>query len=235
MFTLLTTDGRARRGIYKTPHGDIQTPVFMNVATQAAIKGGLSAFDLKEAGCQAVLCNTYHLHLRPGEDAVRALGGLHGFMNWHSPMLTDSGGFQVFSLAALRRVTEEGVAFSSHIDGRRLFLRPEDSIAVQHALGADIIMAFDECVENPSTREYIKISCGRTARWLRRCHREWLRGLEERFSAHHALLLKPLGNLQEVEAFRDRDRHRGCIYMAAMIIVIDIAGPGDWVKYPARS
>ena len=169
MFTLLKTKGRARRGVYSTPHGDIQTPVFMNVATQAAIKGALSARDLERAGCQVALCNTYHLHLRPGEDIVKDAGGLHSFMNWNKPILTDSGGFQVFSLSKLRKITEEGVAFSSHIDGRKLFMRPEDSIAIQNALGADIIMAFDECVENPSTHKYVKASAARTVRWLKRC------------------------------------------------------------------
>lgn len=179
MFSLLCTDGQARRGVYHTPHGAVQTPVFMNVATQAAIKGGLSAQDLSSIGCQVVLCNTYHLHLRPGEETVKELGHLHGFMGWQGPMLTDSGGFQVFSLAALRRIDEEGVAFSSHIDGRRLFMRPEDSMAIQRALGADIAMAFDECIENPSPRSYVKASCDRTTRWLERCRDEWKRGLAE--------------------------------------------------------
>ncbi|MCL2081182.1 MAG: tRNA guanosine(34) transglycosylase Tgt [Oscillospiraceae bacterium] len=169
MFELISKNGRARRGVYHTPHGDIQTPAFMNVATQAAIKGGLSARDLENAGCQVALCNTYHLHLRPGEDVVSELGGLHGFMNWNGPILTDSGGFQVFSLAKLRKITEEGVEFSSHIDGRRIFMRPEDSINIQKKLGADIIMAFDECVENPAPREYVKASAARTERWLKRC------------------------------------------------------------------
>jgi queuine tRNA-ribosyltransferase len=151
----------------------------MNVATQAAVKGGVSAPDLAGLGCQVALCNTYHLHLRPGEETVRALGGLHGFTGWRGPMLTDSGGFQVFSLAALRKVSEEGVSFASHIDGRRLFLSPEGSVAVQRALGADIIMAFDECVGNPAPRDYMSASCDRTARWLERCRAEWLRGAEE--------------------------------------------------------
>jgi len=169
MFKLLKSTKHGRRGVYHTPHGDIQTPVFMNVATQAAIKGGLSARDLENAGCQVALCNTYHLHLRPGEDVVSELGGLHGFMNWDKPILTDSGGFQVFSLSKLRKITEDGVAFSSHIDGRKIFMRPEDSINIQKSLGADIIMAFDECVENPAPREYVKASADRTTRWLKRC------------------------------------------------------------------
>ena len=167
-FILITTDNLARRGRYQTPHGTVETPVFMNVATQAAIKGGLSSSDLAAAGCQVALCNTYHLHLRPGEDTVQKLGGLHRFMSWDGPMLTDSGGFQVFSLARLRKITEEGVSFSSHIDGRRFFLSPENAVDIQTKLGADIIMALDECVENPAPYEYVKQSADRTARWLKR-------------------------------------------------------------------
>ncbi len=151
-----------------TPHGTLETPVFMNVATQAAIKGGLSASDLKAVGCQIALCNTYHLHLRPGEETVRKLGGLHGFMGWDKPMLTDSGGFQVFSLARLRKISEEGVSFASHLDGRRIFLSPESAAEIQLKLGADIFMALDECVENPAPYEYVKQSAERTARWLER-------------------------------------------------------------------
>ncbi|MDR1669590.1 MAG: tRNA guanosine(34) transglycosylase Tgt [Oscillospiraceae bacterium] len=168
MYTLLKTEGLARRGRVITPHGTLETPVFMNVATQAAIKGGLSALDLKAAGCQIALCNTYHLHLRPGEDTVRKLGGLHGFMGWDAPMLTDSGGFQVFSLSRLRKISEEGVSFASHLDGRRIFLSPEGAVEIQRKLGADIIMALDECVENPAPYEYVKQSAERTARWLER-------------------------------------------------------------------
>lgn len=172
MFRILKTEGRARRGVFETPHGTVQTPVFMNVATQAAIKGGLDAFDLRQAGCQVVLSNTYHLHLRPGEEIVRTLGGLHRFMRWDGPILTDSGGFQVFSLAKLRKIDEEGVSFQSHIDGRRIFMSPEDSIRIQSCLGSDIAMAFDECVENPSPRDYVKQSADRTYRWLVRCKSE---------------------------------------------------------------
>lgn len=169
MFKLLHTDGRARRGSYLTPHGAIQTPVFMNVGTRAAIKGGLDSADLENIGCQIELSNAYHLHLRPGEDIIKKLGGLHGFMNWDKPVLTDSGGFQVFSLATLRKITEEGVAFSSHIDGKSIFMGPEDSIRIQSALGSDIAMAFDECIHNPSEYEYVRQSCERTFRWLVRC------------------------------------------------------------------
>lgn len=169
MLTIHSTEGRARRGSFETPHGTVQTPVFMNVATQAAIKGGLSAQDLEMIGCQVALSNTYHLHLRPGEDVVRALGGLHKFMNWSHPILTDSGGFQVFSLAGLRKIKEEGVTFASHIDGRRIFMGPEESMTVQSALGSDIVMAFDECFENPSTYDYVAKSIARTTRWLVRC------------------------------------------------------------------
>lgn len=172
MFKLIKTEGRARRGVFETPHGIVQTPVFMNVGTQAAIKGGLDAFDLKQIGCQVELSNTYHLHLRPGEGIIRRLGGLHKFMRWDGPILTDSGGFQVFSLAKLRKINDEGVSFQSHIDGRKIFMSPEDSIRIQSSLGSDIAMAFDECVENPSTREYVKQSSDRTYRWLVRCKAE---------------------------------------------------------------
>ncbi|MBR6096905.1 MAG: tRNA guanosine(34) transglycosylase Tgt [Oscillospiraceae bacterium] len=169
MFQLLKTEGRARRGGFSTPHGLIQTPVFMNVGTQAAIKGGLSAWDLERIGCQMELSNTYHLHVRPGDGLIRELGGLHKFMTWNGPMLTDSGGFQVFSLAQLRKVREEGVSFHSHVDGAKIFMGPEESMRIQSNLGSDIAMAFDECVKIPSPYEYVKAACGRTARWLARC------------------------------------------------------------------
>ena len=172
MFEVLQKDGRARRGRFTCAHGDVETPVFMNVGTQAAIRGGLAAEDLERIGCQVELSNTYHLHLRPGEEIVRGLGGLHGFMGWSRPILTDSGGFQVFSLATLRKITEEGVAFASHIDGRRIFMGPEESVRIQSALGSDIAMAFDECIENPSPDEYVGRSCDRTVRWLIRCRDE---------------------------------------------------------------
>jgi len=169
MFTLLKTQGAARRGRFTTPHGIIQTPVFMNVGTQAAIKGGVSATDLSEIGCQVELSNTYHLHVRPGESVVRNQGGLHRFMCWNGPILTDSGGFQVFSLASLRKISEEGVRFQSHVDGHPIFMGPEESMAIQSALGSDIAMAFDECVANPAPREYVEQSVARTTRWLQRC------------------------------------------------------------------
>ena len=169
MFEILKQEGRARRGVFTCAHGVVQTPVFMNVGTQGAIKGAVSAHDLKEIGCQVELSNTYHLHLRPGDGIVRQMGGLHKFMDWDGPMLTDSGGFQVFSLSGLRKITEEGVTFASHIDGRRIFMGPEESMRIQSNLGSDIAMAFDECVENPSPYEYVKASCERTARWLERC------------------------------------------------------------------
>ena len=173
MFNVLKTEGRARRGQFSCIHGGVvQTPVFMNVGTQAAIKGGVSAQDLKEVGCQIELSNTYHLHLRPGDGIVRQMGGLHKFMNWDGPILTDSGGFQVFSLASLRKIKEEGVTFASHIDGHKIFMGPEESMRIQSNLGSDIAMAFDECVENPATYEYAKASCERTARWLARCKAE---------------------------------------------------------------
>jgi len=160
---------KARRGEYTTGHGLIQTPVFMNVATQAAVKGALSSEDLAEINCQVALANTYHLHIRPGDELIHGQGGLHKFMAWDRPILTDSGGFQIFSLADLRKITEEGVAFNSHVDGRKIFMSPEDCIRIQSNLGSDIMMAFDECVEIPSTREYVEESCGRTYRWLVRC------------------------------------------------------------------
>ncbi|MBR6772844.1 MAG: tRNA-guanine transglycosylase, partial [Clostridia bacterium] len=172
MFRLIKKDGRARRGEYTTAHGTVQTPVFMNVGTAAAIKGGLSATDLEAIGCQVELSNTYHLHLRPGQETVRALGGLHRFMRWDRPILTDSGGFQVFSLSTLRKITEEGVSFASHIDGHRIFMGPEESIQIQSALGSDIAMAFDECVANPSPWDYVARSCEHTTRWLSRCEAE---------------------------------------------------------------
>ncbi len=169
MFQLITQSGRARRGIYETPHGAIQTPVFMNVGTQAAIKGAVSAGDLEQIGTQVELSNTYHLHVRPGDRLIRDMGGLHRFMTWSGPILTDSGGFQVFSLAELRKIKEEGVSFHSHVDGAKIFMGPEESMRIQSNLGSDIAMAFDECVKIPSPYEYVKRSCERTTRWLQRC------------------------------------------------------------------
>ena len=172
MFTLLKTEGKARRGVLTTPHGTAQTPVFMNVGTQGAIKGAVSAHDLKELGCQIELSNTYHLHLRPGDQLVREMGGLHQFMRWDGPMLTDSGGFQVFSLAGLRKIKEEGVTFASHIDGRRIFMGPEESMRIQSNLASTFAMAFDECPPSRAEREYIVQSVDRTTRWLTRCRAE---------------------------------------------------------------
>ena len=169
MYKLKKQEGNARRGELETPHGTVQTPVFMNVGTAAAIKGALSAADLKIIGCQVELSNTYHLHLRPGDELVRDMGGLHKFMAWDGPILTDSGGFQIFSLASLRKISEEGVKFNSHIDGRHIFMGPEESMRNQANLGSDIAMAFDECIKIPSPREYVEKSCDRTYRWLVRC------------------------------------------------------------------
>ena len=169
MFTLLKTEGKARRGELTCAHGTAQTPAFMNVGTQGAIKGAVSAHDLKEIGCQIELSNTYHLHLRPGDKLIKEMGGLHRLMRWDGPILTDSGGFQVFSLASMRKIKEEGVTFASHIDGRRIFMGPEESMQIQSNLGSDIAMAFDECVENPAPYDYVKQSCERTLRWLQRC------------------------------------------------------------------
>ena len=175
MFKLLKKDGLARRGEFKTVHGTVQTPVFMNVGTLAAIKGAVSTVDLKEVGCQVQLSNTYHLHVRPGDDVVRDMGGLHKFMNWDRPILTDSGGFQVFSLAGLRKIKEEGVYFSSHVDGRKIFMGPEESMQIQSNLASTIAMAFDECVALPAKYEYAKDSHERTIRWLKRCKEEMTR------------------------------------------------------------
>ena len=169
MYTLKKQEGHARRGEFETPHGTVQTPVFMNVGTAAAIKGALSAADLKTIGCQIELSNTYHLHLRPGDEIVKTVGGLHKFMTWDRPILTDSGGFQIFSLASLRKISEEGVKFNSHIDGRHIFMGPEESMRIQSNLGSDIAMAFDECIKIPSPRDYVQKSCDRTYRWLARC------------------------------------------------------------------
>ena len=172
MYKLIKNEGKARRGEFVTVHGTVQTPAFMNVATCGAIKGALSAIDLKEIKCQIMLSNTYHLHVRPGDELVKEMGGLHEFTRWQGPILTDSGGFQVFSLAKLRKIQEEGVTFNSHIDGKKIFMGPEESMQIQSNLGSTIAMAFDECVENPAKYQYAKESCKRTVRWLKRCKAE---------------------------------------------------------------
>ena len=189
MYQLLHTEGDARRGVFHTVHGDFQTPCFMNVATAGAIKGALSAYDLEELKCQVMLCNTYHLHVRPGDKIVRTMGGLQGFTGWKKPTLTDSGGFQVFSLAKLRKIKEEGVYFQSHIDGHRIFMGPEESMQIQSNLGSTIAMAFDECVENPAPYLYAAQSCARTTRWLKRCQAEMARlnSLPETLNPHQLL------------------------------------------------
>lgn len=171
-FTVIKKEGNARRGVFETVHGTVQTPAFMNVATVAAIKGALSAGDLENIGTQVMLCNTYHLHVRPGDSIVYDMGGLHKFTTWKKPILTDSGGFQVFSLAKLNKIREEGVTFRSHIDGRKIFMGPEESMQIQSRLASTIAMAFDECVENPAPYDYAKASCERTLRWLERCKKE---------------------------------------------------------------
>lgn len=172
MYTLKKTEMNARRGTFQTPHGTVELPGFMNVATCGAIKGAVSAIDLKSIKCQVQLCNTYHLHLRPGDKVVKSQGGIRKFTRWEGPVLTDSGGFQVFSLAKLRNITEEGVTFSSHIDGHKIFMSPEESIRIQSNLASTIAMAFDECIANPAEYEYTKNSCARTTRWLKRCKAE---------------------------------------------------------------
>jgi len=189
MFKLLKTESNARRGEFATVHGTIQTPVFMNVGTSAAIKGGISTLDLADVDCQVQLSNTYHLHVRPGDDVIYKMGGLHKFMNWQKPILTDSGGFQVFSLAKLRTITEEGVHFSSHVDGKKIFMGPEESMRIQSNLASTIAMAFDECVENPSPYDYTRNSIDRTTRWLVRCKAEMdrLNALDTTINKHQML------------------------------------------------
>lgn len=189
MYELLTTDGIAKRGTFHTVHGTVQTPLFMNVGTAAAIKGAVATTDLKEIGTQVELSNTYHLHVRPGDKIVKQMGGLHRFMNWDRPILTDSGGFQVFSLASLRKIKEEGVYFNSHIDGRKIFMGPEESMQIQSNLASTIAMAFDECPPHPATREYMQNSVDRTTRWLHRCKAEMTRlnGLEDTINKHQML------------------------------------------------
>ena len=189
MFTVLKQEGTARRGEFQTVHGTVQTPAFMNVATAGAIKGAVSAFDLKDIGCQVQLCNTYHLHVRPGDKLIKELGGLHKFTGWDGPILSDSGGFQVFSLAKLRKIREEGVHFNSHVDGRKIFMGPEESMQIQSNLGSTIAMAFDECVQNPAPYTYAKASCERTVRWLVRCKAEMqrLNALEGTINPHQML------------------------------------------------
>lgn len=174
-YKVLKTDGKAKRAEMKTVHGTIQTPVFMNVGTVAAIKGAVSTDDLREIGCQVELSNTYHLHVRTGDKLIKEMGGIRKFMNWDRPVLTDSGGFQVFSLAKLRKIKEEGVSFNSHIDGHKIFMGPEESMQIQSNLGSTIAMAFDECIENPSPRDYVQKSVDRTTRWLVRCKNEMAR------------------------------------------------------------
>ncbi len=189
MYTLIKKEGNARRGEFETIHGTVQTPAFMNVGTSAAIKGGISSIDLVDLKCQVELCNTYHLHVRPGDDVIRELGGLHKFMNWHRPILTDSGGFQVFSLAKLRKIKEEGVTFACHLDGHRIFMGPEESMRIQSNLASTIAMAFDECVENPAPYDYVSRSIARTTRWLVRCKKEMerLNALPDTLNPHQML------------------------------------------------
>lgn len=205
MFTLLKKEDKARRGIMETVHGTFQTPCFMNVGTAAAIKGGVSSVDLKSLKTQVELCNTYHLHLRPGDKIIKEMGGLHRFMNWDKPILTDSGGFQVFSLAQLRKIKEEGVYFASHIDGRRIFMGPEESMQIQSNLGSTIAMAFDECIENPAPHDYVEKSIARTTRWLYRCKDEM-----ERLNSLHDTINKKqmLFGINQGSTFDDlRVRH----------------------------
>jgi queuine tRNA-ribosyltransferase len=199
MYKLIKQEGKARRGSFKTVHGTIETPAFMNVATSAAIKGGISSYDLVDLKCQVELCNTYHLHLRPSDKTIRELGGLHKFMGWQKPILTDSGGFQVFSLAPLRKIKEEGVYFSSHIDGNKIFMGPEQSMQIQSNLGSTIAMAFDECIANPAEHSYAKYSCERTVRWLYRCNDEMTRlnSMADTLNKHQMLFGINQGSIYE--------------------------------------
>ena len=189
MYQILATEGRAKRARLETVHGTIQTPVFMNVGTAAAIKGAVATTDLQEIGTQVELSNTYHLHVRPGDKVIKQLGGLHKFMNWDKPILTDSGGFQVFSLAGLRRIKEEGVYFHSHVDGRKIFMGPEESMQIQSNLASTIAMAFDECPSSVAQRDYVKKSVDRTTRWLKRCKTEMerLNNLQDTINQHQML------------------------------------------------
>ncbi len=189
MYELITKDGRAKRGRLTTVHGTIETPVFMNVGTVAAIKGAVSTVDLHEIGTQVELSNTYHLHVRTGDKTIKKLGGLHKFMNWDRPILTDSGGFQVFSLSSLRKIKEEGVTFRSHIDGRKIFMGPEESMQIQSNLGSTIAMAFDECPNSKASRDYVSPSVERTTRWLKRCKAEMdrLNSLPDTVNPHQML------------------------------------------------
>ena len=199
MFQLIKTCGCARRGVFTCAHGTVQTPVFMNVGTQGAIKGALSAADLKEIGCQVELSNTYHLHLRPGDRLIHDLGGLHRFMTWDGPILTDSGGFQVFSLASLRKIREEGVTFASHLDGHRVFMGPEESMQIQSNLASTIAMAFDECPSSVADKSYMQASVERTARWLVRCKEEMkrLNSLPDTINPHQMLFGINQGGIYE--------------------------------------
>lgn len=199
MYTLLKKEGKARRGQFETVHGTFQTPCFMNVGTAAAIKGGISSLDLVDLKCQVELCNTYHLHLRPTDKVIKEMGGLHKFMNWNRPILTDSGGFQVFSLAKLRKIKEEGVYFSSHIDGRKIFMGPEESMQIQSNLASTIAMAFDECPSSVADREYMVHSVARTTRWLKRCKAEMnrLNSLEDTINHNQMLFGINQGGIYE--------------------------------------
>ena len=249
MYQLIKKEGAARRGVFTTVHGTVQTPAFMNVGTAAAIKGGISSYDLKDLKCQVELCNTYHLHLRPGDEVVRDMGGLHKFMGWDRPILTDSGGFQVFSLSSLRKIEEEGVTFQSHIDGRRIFMGPEQSMQIQSNLGSTIAMAFDECIQNPATREYTTQSIARTVRWLKRCKAEMARlnALPETINKNQLLFSINQGStfedlrIEHMKQIADQDLDGYAIgglavgepaeVMYQVIEAIEPYMPGDKIRY----
>ena len=208
MYKIIKKSGRAKRDEFQTVHGTIQTPVFMNVGTAAAIKGAVATEDLERIGTQVELSNTYHLHVRPGDKIVKQMGGLHKFMSWDKPILTDSGGFQVFSLAGLRKIKEEGVHFHSHIDGAKIFMGPEESMQIQSNLASTIAMAFDECIPNPSTREYVERSVDRTTRWLARCKQEMdrLNSLPDTINQHQLLFGINQGGVYEDIRMRHADQ-----------------------------
>ena len=230
MFTILKKEKNARRGRFVTPHGVIETPVFMNVGTSAAIKGAVSTDDLKQIKCQVELSNTYHLHVRPGDDVIRQLGGLHKFFNWDGPVLTDSGGFQVFSLAVLRKISEEGVLFASHMDGKRIFMGPRESMKIQSNLGSTIAMAFDECVANPAQYSYAKAACERTTRWLAICKEEMAKKITCALSyialnSMDRVILYDIKNMDK--PYRVTSGKRGYMELIKWVDNLDFSGSAD--------
>lgn len=237
-YKLITTEGRAKRGEFKTVHGTIQTPVFMNVGTIAAIKGAVSTVDLHEIGTQVELSNTYHLHVRPGDKVVKQLGGLHEFMNWDRPILTDSGGFQVFSLAKLRKIKEEGVYFNSHIDGHKIFMGPEQSMQIQSNLASTIAMAFDECPSSVADRDYVQKSVARTTRWLKRCKDEMARlnSLPDTINKNQLLFGINQGLFMKISVLSMPRLSRRWIWTAMQLVALQLVKvmrrcTGSWMRW----